>query len=584
MSDDALIAAGAGNIFRARQQCLVVGLTGRTGSGCSTVAKLLQTPEFAQLTLPDQHNPVRHHEDRKYRVLTHWIQARWRAFLCISVSDVIAAFAMEQGAGAFRAYLRSAHDISNLGDEVQWNAFADAAAKHAHTACTVAAAEVEDMRRAYAFYYGELRQRAAALKNALGKNYSTIFQALGDNLRKSGNPFVSLPDSKALFTIPIRLQALISLGRRHNLECGVEQDYFVVDALRHPYEILYLRENLHRFYAVAVTTDSDSRKSRLTAALNYGKKEIDALDAKEYPGEQKPALAGYDKFTSQDIQACINACDIHLSNPGAWAPTPDTRGLAATVCKYVALMQHPGLVMPTPEERCMQSAYAARLNSGCISRQVGAVVTDARMMVKGIGWNDAARGQVPCALRYSRDAYRRTGDTAAFSRYELQDDSFREELRRDRLVSRGVEQLDGRHVTYCFRSVYNAMREDKNQVHTRALHAEENAFLQIAKAGGQGIEGGCLFTTSSPCELCAKKAYQLGLRKIFYIDPYPGIAADHVLGVGDAPPILELFTGVIGSAYHDLYAPIMPYKDELKILLVAPGERQAELPLPSSDS
>ncbi|WP_407675469.1 hypothetical protein [Paraburkholderia sabiae] len=89
----------------------------------------------------------------------------------------------------------------------------------------------------------------------------------------------------------------------------------------------------------------------------------------------------------------------------------------------------------------------------------------------------------------------------------------------------------------------------------------------MAKYGGQSILGGYLFTTASPCELCAKKAYQLGIRKIYYIDPYPGIATNHVLASGTQRPELSLFEGAIGAAYHDLYQPVMSYKDELPLLL-----------------
>lgn len=109
--------------------------------------------------------------------------------------------------------------------------------------------------------------------------------------------------------------------------------------------------------------------------------------------------------------------------------------------------------------------------------------------------------------------------------------------------------------------------KEKNQVHTRSLHAEENAFLRISKTGGTGVEGGFLFTSASPCELCSKKAYQLGMKKIFYIDLYPGISQKHILECGSYPPMLELFTGAIGRAYHQLYEPILPYKDELKVRL-----------------
>jgi hypothetical protein len=67
--------------------------------------------------------------------------------------------------------------------------------------------------------------------------------------------------------------------------------------------------------------------------------------------------------------------------------------------------------------------------------------------------------------------------------------------------------------------------------------------------------------------LCAKKAYQLGIKEIFYIEPYPGIANEHILMGGNNGPTLTLFHGAIGRAYHQLFQPILPYKDELGMLL-----------------
>jgi len=125
---------------------------------------------------------------------------------------------------------------------------------------------------------------------------------------------------------------------------------------------------------------------------------------------------------------------------------------------------------------------------------------------------------------------------------------------------------NGRNSAYCFKTEYNTLKDKDNQVHTRSLHAEENAFLQISKYGGRGIEGGYLFTTASPCELCAKKAYQLGIKKIYYIDPYPGIATNHILMAGVNNPELILFSGAIGRAFHLLYSPVVAYKDEMSAL------------------
>jgi tRNA(Arg) A34 adenosine deaminase TadA len=142
-----------------------------------------------------------------------------------------------------------------------------------------------------------------------------------------------------------------------------------------------------------------------------------------------------------------------------------------------------------------------------------------------------------------------------------------------------IRALHGIACPYCFKDAYNAVKREKNQVHTRSLHAEENAFLQLARRGSSGIAGGVLYTTASPCELCSKKAFQLGVNEVVYVDPYPGISASHILGSGiqDLRPILRLFSGAVGPAYHRLYESLMPIKDELGARL--DESIQQELPL-----
>lgn len=213
----------------------------------------------------------------------------------------------------------------------------------------------------------------------------------------------------------------------------------------------------------------------------------------------------------------------------------------------------------------MQIAYVARLNSGCLSRQVGAVITGPDFSVKAVGWNEVPEGQVPCNLRCTRN-YCKSRDGDSFSKFELEDDKFQETLF---AIEQEVSQyeLGGMTYSYCFKDIYNELKGGiRNQVFTRALHAEENAFLQLSKHGGQGIKGGKLFSTASPCELCSKKAYQLGIKEIYYIDPYPGISTSHILNFGkNRNPAVHLFYGAIGDAYMKLYTPRIPQKDELKL-------------------
>lgn len=124
--------------------------------------------------------------------------------------------------------------------------------------------------------------------------------------------------------------------------------------------------------------------------------------------------------------------------------------------------------------------------------------------------------------------------------------------------------LNGLPCPYCFKSMHNEFENKKNQVHTRSLHAEENAMLQMVKFGGEKLMNGIIYVTASPCELCSKKLYQIGVRKIVYIDPYPGIARQNIIGNGYKRPTLKLFQGAYGATYFKLYQPFIPTKDELK--------------------
>lgn len=63
-----------------------------------------------------------------------------------------------------------------------------------------------------------------------------------------------------------------------------------------------------------------------------------------------------------------------------------------------------------------------------------------------------------------------------------------------------------------------------------------------------------------------KKAFQIGIREIVYLDPYTDIAPDLILRCGWNTPKLKAFKGAIGVTFYKLYRPFMPYKDEIAIL------------------
>ncbi len=570
-------------LYSNRREFVVIGLTGRTGSGCSTTAKMLsETIDKIKIPRPARNN---RNEERKYRICYDFVQSKnWKPFIWIQIKDIIASFILDNDFQSFKKYaVKTLAKGSISKDQVETileeKIKKDYEVLHNYRLEIKALREktedeevvhkkdiIERREKAEEFYFTILPPFTDKLKNHLstlsGDTYTSFFQKAGDNIRSSGNALIEDYNSKNIHRLAVRVNKVIKIFTnkyRHK-----KNVYIVIDALRNPFEAVFFRERYSAFYLLSINTPENDRIHRLKKNFNLTDIQLKNIDEKE--GEKK--LEGPDFFYSQNIPACIQSADIHITNPQEG--TNDYNTLKKQLVKYVSLILQPGIITPSREERCMQLAHTAKLNSGCISRQVGAVVTDSNYYVRGVGWNSSAEGQPPCILRNCEDLLNQE-DKIAYSNFENNDQLFRDKL--DELYSAAIENTDtkqklmGRNVTFCFKDVYNKTKGKDNQVHTRSLHAEENAFLQIAKYGGQGVKGGKLFTTASPCELCSKKSYQLGIKEIYYIDPYPGIAFEHILNFGEVKPVLLLFSGSIGRAYNQLYEPIISYKDELNTIL-----------------
>lgn len=125
---------------------------------------------------------------------------------------------------------------------------------------------------------------------------------------------------------------------------------------------------------------------------------------------------------------------------------------------------------PSWDEYFMKIAKLVATRSTCIRRQVGAVVVKNKQIL-ATGYNGAPSGLVHC------------------------------------------DQIG------CLRVEMKVPSGERHEL-CRALHAEQNAFLQAARHG-ISVGGSTIYITNQPCSICAKMIINAGVEKVIVEGDYP---------------------------------------------------------------
>jgi len=193
--------------------------------------------------------------------------------------------------------------------------------------------------------------------------------------------------------------------------------------------------------------------------------------------------------------------------------------------KYQGLIEKRRRFIPTESEALMVTAYANSIRSSCRKRKVGAVLIDAFGQIFSTGFNEVPKDSAPCNQQYGK-CYR-----------DHLRSSFSEEI--CLLIDNEDRCKD---VNALIRSRY------KNLDCCRALHAEEQAILSVARTGSAvALRKSHLFSTTYPCNLCANKIAQVGISKVTYLEPYPMEEAKEILNSNSIET--EPFEGILFNGY-----------------------------------
>lgn len=295
----------------------------------------------------------------------------------------------------------------------------------------------------------------------------------------------------------------------------------MIESIRNPAEINYFRENHTEFILIGIFAEYDVRWGRVRETYN-GSKDLFDADERKDQGKTEPKYG-------QKISDCFFESDLILSNnkeinPGN--PNEAYKEMDSKITAYLKSLDEPINSNPTLVETLMAAAYTSGRRSKCIKRKVGAVIADKYDRIISSGFNGVPRTLQEC-ITMKGECYR--------------------DIERERLAKElcGELQLESEDT-----AVELVKGKIKLLEKCRALHGEENAIMNLV---GRGVDltDSTIYVTTYPCNLCANKIVQAGIKKVVYFEPYPVEEAKEILKKGGVET--ESFEGVTFRAFFKFF-------------------------------
>jgi len=285
----------------------------------------------------------------------------------------------------------------------------------------------------------------------------------------------------------------------------------IIDSIKNDSELNLLRavySNL--LVTVGVFSHKDERVKNLRASGMPDEKIYELIDLD----------SGEELKSGQSVKDTFPKCDFFLNCEGE-----NTNIIDDKIERLLNIVTGSKITTPTAGERSMYHAYCAGLSSACLSRQVGAAVTDADGNLLSVGWND-----VP---RYDGGLY--TAEHDPDNRcMNLEGGKCFNDTEKRNLVKEIVQAL-GDIIPAPQKAeaekVLGKSRVKQLLEFSRSVHAEMYAILNAgAEHYGGKIQGGQIYVTTYPCHNCARHIIAAGIHEVFYIEPYPKSLALHLHG------------------------------------------------------
>ncbi len=346
---------------------------------------------------------------------------------------------------------------------------------------------------------------AAPPGNLKGAERIDAMQTIGDKLRQAcGNSYLA---AKAVEKIAEKrdVEGFGKTADGQSVPKKLRQVH-IIDSIKHPEELKLLRATYGEiFWLVGIFAPLAVREQRLMFQQHLDKAAIGAIVQRDYTENEDHG---------QKVRDVFYQADFFVRND-----QENTSRFRQELDRFIEVI-FGGLVhTPTLDESSMYAAYAEAAKSACLSRQVGAAIVSRGGELIGLGRND-----VP---RFGGGLYSEDDKECDHRCHAWQDRRCHNDKKKDGLYQQIFARLSKAGLLVGATSADEVtkvlMGTDVRALieYSRAVHAEMDAITSVARTHKAGILDGTLYSTTFPCHSCARHIVASGLRRVFFIEPYP---------------------------------------------------------------
>lgn len=285
---------------------------------------------------------------------------------------------------------------------------------------------------------------------------------------------------------------------------------FIINSLKHPNEVEIFRDIYpNGFYLLGIYADENQR-------LNYLIKRKNILE--------ENAKKLIERDTDENIEHGQHTRKVFEKSDFFIEQKDSTNRLNNDILRILDLIFGHPYITPTFNEFAMYMAFISALRSADLSRQVGAVIAKDNEII-ALGANDcpkfggglywpfySEKEESIIDIENGRD-YKRGEDSNKIKQKEIIDDIV------DKLQNESSLDLSNDKIEAIKYIIKISKIKDLTE-YGRCVHAEMEALMMCARNNISTKEA-TLYCTTFPCHNCAKHIIDSGIKKVYYIEPYP---------------------------------------------------------------